>query len=268
MNDAWVTEAGGKYCPTSGCSGIFLPKLVQDETAPPTSMMTRNLCRCRSCFRLYCWSCLEEWHWPSSCSAADSYRQLLVQRDDDPWLRYFKQTLFFAKTKRCPTCHLPVEKSPGCNHVICLCGVLFCWNCARLISAHYNQDNNYKPCSEKAFDIINVGKSDNLVMRDEAYRIAVDFRKRRRDWSRRPSLDADMRTQLFFLYHVTEYVFAHESQLPYSRRSSFGFRTAAVDLVFMCDMIAVHFEDRRRREIFVKRAKQLVLEFSAGLRSV
>ncbi|OWA54951.1 putative E3 ubiquitin-protein ligase ARI9 [Hypsibius exemplaris] len=268
MNDAWVTEAGGKYCPTSGCSGIFLPILVQKETAPLNGMMTRTLCRCRSCSRLYCWSCLEEWHWPSSCSAADSYRQLLVQRDDDPWLRYFKQTLFFAKTKRCPTCRLPVEKGLGCNHMSCVCGAAFCWNCARLMSAHYNEDNNYKPCLEKALDIINVEKGVNLGLRDEAYGIAVDFRKRRRDWSRRPSLDADMKTQLFFLYHVTEYVFAHESQLPYSRRSSFGFRTAAVDLVFMCDMIAAHFEDRQRREIFVKRAKQLVLEFSAAIRSM
>ncbi|OQV20280.1 hypothetical protein BV898_05831 [Hypsibius exemplaris] len=268
MNEAWVTEAGGKYCPTLGCSGIFLPKSVQEETAPLNGMMTRTLCRCRSCSRLYCWSCLEEWHWPSSCIVADSYRQLLFQRNDDPWLRYFKQTLFFAKTKRCPTCHLPVEKGLGCNHMSCVCGAAFCWNCARLMSAHYNEANNYKPCSEKALDIINVEKGVNLAMRDETYRIAVDFRKRRRDLSRRPSLDADMKTQLFFLYHVTEYVFAHESQLSYSRRSSFGFRTAAVDLVFMCNMIAAHFEDRRRREIFVKRAKQLVLEFLSGIRSV
>jgi ariadne-1 len=34
-----------------------------------------------------------------------------------------------ANTKPCPTCHKPVEKNGGCNHVTCTCGQVGRWLC-------------------------------------------------------------------------------------------------------------------------------------------
>ncbi len=36
------------------------------------------------------------------------------------------------KWKQCPTCLNMVEKSDGCNHMDCVCGVEFCYRCGQL----------------------------------------------------------------------------------------------------------------------------------------
>ena len=41
--------------------------------------------------------------------------------------------------KKCPECHVLVEKKGGCNRVICNCGFIFCWLCMKDAQGwHYN----------------------------------------------------------------------------------------------------------------------------------
>ena len=43
---------------------------------------------------------------------------------------------YFAKVKKCPQCHQPMEKSGGCQHMACRCGASFCWECLCLWQDH------------------------------------------------------------------------------------------------------------------------------------
>ena len=35
----------------------------------------------------------------------------------------------FKDWKRCPRCHMFIEKNEGCNHMTCLCSHQFCYVC-------------------------------------------------------------------------------------------------------------------------------------------
>lgn len=37
----------------------------------------------------------------------------------------------FVQVKKCPHCHLPMEKGPGCHYISCRCGEAFCWDCGK-----------------------------------------------------------------------------------------------------------------------------------------
>jgi len=43
---------------------------------------------------------------------------------------------YFAKVKKCPKCHHPMEKSGGCQQMSCRCGTSFCWECLCLWQDH------------------------------------------------------------------------------------------------------------------------------------
>jgi len=56
-----------------------------------------------------------------------------------------------ANTKKCPKCHKPIEKSQGCNHMICSkaggCGHEFCWLCLGDWSKHGTSTGGYYQCN-------------------------------------------------------------------------------------------------------------------------
>jgi E3 ubiquitin-protein ligase RNF144 len=41
----------------------------------------------------------------------------------------FKEFVKGAKFKQCPFCKVWVEKSDGCDHMKCRCGMEFCYEC-------------------------------------------------------------------------------------------------------------------------------------------
>ena len=79
------------------------------------------------CGTIYCFKCSREPHKPCSC---ELYQQWLKLNDsnnnDDLWIE--------ANTKECPHCHQKIEKSYGCNYMLCDkkaggCGFAFCYVC-------------------------------------------------------------------------------------------------------------------------------------------
>jgi hypothetical protein len=53
-----------------------------------------------------------------------------IQSDHPDLLELLKQT-----AQRCPTCKLWIERSDGCDHMVCSCGVAFCYVCGEEYSA-------------------------------------------------------------------------------------------------------------------------------------
>ncbi|OQV18589.1 putative E3 ubiquitin-protein ligase ARI9 [Hypsibius exemplaris] len=254
--DTTVATLQGKYCPTTSCLGIFLPETARSRGR---HHIEKTLVHCQGCSKRFCWTCEEEWHWPSSCAAADAYRLLIAKQDDDPWLRYSQRARqVTTQTKSCPNCRQKMEKGEGCNHMTCFCGTEFCWLCLkRTDDEDYYSDHD---CGkEKPFDSTKLKDVLVVVGREDSYRAAVELRSRRHDLWRAKQFDTSTKETLFYLYHVMEYVFAYESQLPISRRNTFSQGRPMLDLIFISDLIVTRYRDQRIRKTLAERARCAVL---------
>ncbi|KAG8667668.1 hypothetical protein FPOAC1_012501 [Fusarium poae] len=80
--------------------------------------------------------------------------------------------------KRCGKCGHLIEKSVGCNHMICLCGNDFCYNCGKntIIAAQMAEDTGEE-------------MDDEMIEEMMAEEVMVDLvaeRMDERDWDERP----------------------------------------------------------------------------------
>ena len=67
--------------------------------------------------------CGLEFHLPAHCSIIKAWLQKCS--DDSETANYIS-----TNTKDCPECASCIEKSGGCNHMLCSqCGFDFCWIC-------------------------------------------------------------------------------------------------------------------------------------------
>lgn len=77
------------------------------------------------CKYSYCWKCGDRNHFPLQCSLIQKWKESCNDKDGklaEQWI--------IANTKKCPSCHTPIQKSTGCNHMTCRkCGHEFCWVC-------------------------------------------------------------------------------------------------------------------------------------------
>ncbi|CAG8492359.1 5975_t:CDS:2 [Racocetra fulgida] len=69
-----------------------------------------------------------------------------------------------SNTQPCPQCETPIEKSMGCNHMLCTrCETHFCYLCGLWIDPkepyqHFNDSKS--PCNQRLFDGVNVDDFD------------------------------------------------------------------------------------------------------------
>lgn len=101
-----------KWCPVTPHCGRAI-KVTEGTT------ICEPVCECGHRF---CFACLSQAHSPCPC---DIWRMWLEKTSDDSGTTHWVD----ANTKRCPKCKSNVEKSSGCNLVVCRCGQAFCWLC-------------------------------------------------------------------------------------------------------------------------------------------
>ncbi|KAA1094333.1 translation termination inhibitor protein itt1 [Puccinia graminis f. sp. tritici] len=142
-------------CPMHSCQSLVSPDLALDGTR------SEHLRVCLRCGYSFCFVCKKTWHGPTNkCSipyldrlieeyldeqSSNSKRieierrvggQKKLQKLIDEYLeeranREWKT----AHTTTCVTCFIPVEKSEGCNHMICTkCQTHFCFRCGLKLS--------------------------------------------------------------------------------------------------------------------------------------
>ena len=79
------------------------------------------------CGTTYCFKCSKDTHRPCSCEMFEKWLRMNdTAKNDDKWIE--------ANTKECPHCHQKIEKSKGCNYMLCDkkaggCGHAFCYVC-------------------------------------------------------------------------------------------------------------------------------------------
>ncbi|CAL8087041.1 unnamed protein product [Orchesella dallaii] len=147
------------WCPSPGCeticqiqdgssllTGGFVTE--NDKTRGGTAGGSRNLplISCPTCRKTYCAECKLSWHPDSSC---ESFRRKLIKQgklssEDD-------ELFSLDSIKKCPFCHVPIEKDSGCAQMMCKrCKHVFCWYCLASLDddfllRHYDKG----PCKNK-----------------------------------------------------------------------------------------------------------------------
>ena len=96
------------YCPTPDCPQVF-------RSAPEGIFL-----QCPTCLVRLCPTCKADAHDGLTCAefkdGDDLFKEWADQRD----------------VKRCPGCHIAIEKSEGCNHMKCtVCQTHICWMCMK-----------------------------------------------------------------------------------------------------------------------------------------
>jgi ariadne-1 len=105
-----------KLCPNPNCNNII--KCLNHN-------ITEIECSCGSTF---CFNCYKESHRPCSCEMVLHWnkKNKSVENYDEMWIK--------ANTKKCPHCGQNIERSHGCNYMLCDkkaggCGKAFCFVC-------------------------------------------------------------------------------------------------------------------------------------------
>eukprot|EP01065_Artemidia_motanka_P050850 TRINITY_DN8793_c1_g1_i1.p1 TRINITY_DN8793_c1_g1~~TRINITY_DN8793_c1_g1_i1.p1 ORF type:complete len:514 (+),score=79.95 TRINITY_DN8793_c1_g1_i1:77-1543(+) len=100
-----------------------------------------------SCGTEFCFLCGGSNHKPASCVEVRDWAAKLGEGGSSAWIA--------SKTKPCPSCHVSIEKSGGCNHMVCRsCQYQFCWICEQDWAKHgtsWFRCNYYKPGDEVSF---------------------------------------------------------------------------------------------------------------------
>ena len=121
-----------KWCPADQCKLVIKATSSQGTSGSHLTSLDAVqpvpvVCACGT---LWCFKCQEDAHWPATCDEARIFRQ----RNEG----YAKMIINSQSTslvtsvnvKNCPFCRYPIEKGPGCNHMVCgLCSEEFCWWC-------------------------------------------------------------------------------------------------------------------------------------------
>ena len=131
-----------RSCPTPNCSQIYrvtTSSPTNNNNSSSTSSSTSNIFTCPSCLASICTSCHIS-HQGLSCT-----QHRLRSSEDYQASEKMKKQLGF---KDCPRCETTMEKTDGCDHIICSgCGIHICWNCMRtfnesaLCYVHMNREH-------------------------------------------------------------------------------------------------------------------------------
>ncbi|KAH6908859.1 hypothetical protein BKA70DRAFT_254278 [Coprinopsis sp. MPI-PUGE-AT-0042] len=141
------------YCPVVACQ----EPVEAPETRPQGSQWP-SFRQCQRCSFAFCVICLGSWHGPHTrCPSLEvpvekpkvtrplgfHARLRAKAKAEDPKVikreeretRQASKSWLRDKTKVCPGCQARIEKSEGCNHMICRCGTQMCYGCGGLYNA-------------------------------------------------------------------------------------------------------------------------------------
>ena len=109
-------------CPTPGCE--FAAELGQEGEGHGGGFGGGSRFACPCCTVEFCLICRLPWHDGEGCTGPPE-GGAAAGAEDQSFLRHAGR----EGMRRCPKCRFWVEKSEGCNAVLCRCGTTFCWRC-------------------------------------------------------------------------------------------------------------------------------------------
>ncbi len=113
------------------------------------------------CGTSYCFKCSKESHRPCTCEIIEKWEKLCISdSSDEKWIQ--------ANTKECPHCHQKIEKSHGCNFMLCDkraggCGHAFCYVCETDWEKH---SKDHFTCNKYTEEVKNKEKNSEKLKKD------------------------------------------------------------------------------------------------------
>lgn len=117
-----------KWCPFADCKCIIYLKYMS-SLPEYTRLHYSPFVLCTSDHR-FCFNCGFEVHAPGDCKITNAWvRKAKKESENLNWV--------LSHTKECPECSVNIEKSGGCNHMVCSsCKYEFCWICEKAWAPH------------------------------------------------------------------------------------------------------------------------------------
>ncbi|KAL5021628.1 hypothetical protein ScPMuIL_000783 [Solemya velum] len=127
------------FCPEAGCETVcHVCSTSSGLSTQPTPV------QCPTCGLQFCSICKCKWHGRQSCDDV-----MMGGRHEDVGIPF--SSAEDATIKRCPVCHVPIERNDGCAQMMCKrCRHVFCWYCLASLDddfllRHYDKG----PCKNK-----------------------------------------------------------------------------------------------------------------------
>ncbi|XP_052257465.1 probable E3 ubiquitin-protein ligase RNF144A [Dreissena polymorpha] len=128
------------FCPEAGCETVCHVCSTSSSQAfsKPTPV------DCPKCKLQFCSVCKSKWHHTKSCNDV-----VMSGRLEDQGIPFTSEAE--SNIKRCPVCHVPIERNDGCAQMMCKrCKHVFCWYCLTSLDddfllRHYDKG----PCKNK-----------------------------------------------------------------------------------------------------------------------
>ncbi|GMR30879.1 hypothetical protein PMAYCL1PPCAC_01074, partial [Pristionchus mayeri] len=134
------------------------------------------------CGASLCSHCSSVHHSPLGCDVFDQYNMYMRRSGFASIYSTSSDAPIVRNLAQCPKCHLLMQRSEGCNHLTCSCGMEFCYRCGnKWASSHYQ-------CTKDAFTKVTMvdvftGRTASLLVPSlltlaiEARTILIDRRK-------------------------------------------------------------------------------------------
>lgn len=119
----WLMQQKNRTaCPTPNCPFIFINERIDQFTM-----------QCPSCDTSYCAKCLTQHSARITCQEAKENKTVIADKEEqEKATQRWKE----QNSRPCPQCKVSIEKSEGCNHMVCrTCKHEFCWQCMKPYSA-------------------------------------------------------------------------------------------------------------------------------------
>jgi len=145
-----------RWCPHPGCGQAvsMAPPTSEDMASPPLSTDPAVTVHCGH-DHYFCWGCSGEPHEPCDCEQwktwlnhieemkpkiGDTTMAEVDEAASNKWLA--------SRSKPCPKCRAPIERTEGCNHMCCRkCRHNFCWVCLDEWRCHNSSTGGYFECN-------------------------------------------------------------------------------------------------------------------------
>ncbi|CAD8072657.1 unnamed protein product [Paramecium primaurelia] len=138
------------------CTGVDCNKILK----PQYTSVKEVTCVCQNKF---CFYCKEDLHPPCPCDLVKKW--LAEIKKDEANVRWI-----VVNTKSCPFCKKPVERSEGCNYMMCKppggCGKAFCYVCSQPWEPDHK--DHFK-CNKYVAPTANIEKEKEVLQRYNFY---------------------------------------------------------------------------------------------------
>merc|ERR1719273_652497 len=155
LNTEVALDSNRTWCPKPGCNTIChicASSTTLSNTNNVSKPMKPRSVNCPKCEKEFCSMCSSGWHPDLTCqeNGKKLYLQSKTGEGNNQSLGAIDPLLLFEmddNIKRCPMCHVPIERDAGCAQMMCKrCKHVFCWFCLKSLDddfllRHYDSGN-------------------------------------------------------------------------------------------------------------------------------